>query len=258
MTLRSTNPDHEVPDDLVLWRYLDFPKFLDLLASRAIKLPRASKMEDPFEGVMGSGATKAALRAAKGRGEKSYLRNAVANREQHLSFFWRERTYVSCWNAFPSENAGLWRIYGDDKGVVVRSTWRSLRQAFTGNADVVEDVFFGPVSYREVADDSSFPLTFTDQFFVKRAEFVHEHEFRLVAHDVSRDHNYGERDTTGLPQFATLECDLDQLIEEVLISPRLGGWVRDTVEDVSRKYGGAWPVRRSAIYQPPPNQILDF
>ncbi len=214
-------------------------------------------MEDPFEGVMGSGATRAALRAAKDRGEKSYLRNAAANREQHLSFFWRERTYVSCWNAFPGENAGLWRIYGDDKGVVVRTTWRSLRQALTGTADCVEDVFYGLVSYGEAEDDSSFPRTFTDHFFVKRAEFVHEHEFRLIAHD-ARASDYGERDTSGLPQFATLDCDVDRLIEEVLVSPRLGGWVRDTVEDVSRKYGGAWRVRRSAIYQPPPNQILDF
>ena len=50
MEIRLTDANYADPvaDDLVLWRYLDFPKFLDLLTSDVLKMPRASKMEDGF------------------------------------------------------------------------------------------------------------------------------------------------------------------------------------------------------------------
>jgi len=260
MEIRLTDANYADPvaDDLVLWRYLDFPKFLDLLTSGVLKMPRASKMEDGFEGAMGIGAIKGSLAAAAERGEPSYLRHAMINVEQRQSLFWRERTYVSCWNAFPQENAGLWRIYGDDKGIVVRTTWRSLKAALTGPGDCVDNIFYGQVVYRNFAEDLSFARTYTDQFFIKRTEFEHEREFRLVAHDQSRDHNYKDHSTEGLPQFASIGCDLNVLIEEVQVSPRLGGWVRDTVEQVSTRFGGRWPVRRSSLYEPPLEDILLF
>jgi hypothetical protein len=185
------------------------------------------------------------------------VRVASINWEQKQSFFWRDRTYVSCWNTFPQENAGLWRIYGDDKGLVIRTTWKSLRSALTGPSGCVEEVFFGPVLYKNFDTDEEFPEDFTDQYFVKRNEFVHEREFRLVAHDKLKEHNYNDVSAEGLPQFATIDCDLNTLIEELVLSPRLGGWVRNAVANVSSQYGGRWPVTRSNLYQPPVEKI-DF
>jgi hypothetical protein len=258
VTLRNKDHGAVTNDDQVLWRYLDFPKFLDLLASKSLKMPRASKMDDGFEGMMGLGATEGTLAAAKKRGEPSYLRHASINQEQRRSFFWRDRTYVSCWNAFPNENAGLWRIYGDDKGLVIRTTWKSLRNSLVGSSDCVETIFFGNVDYRDFSQDRYVPPTYTDQYFAKRVEFAHEHEFRLVAHDNSREHNYEEPSASGLPLFAALECDLSTLIEQVVVSPRQGGWVRDAVESACAAFGGAWPVVRSNLYQPPPDRISTF
>lgn len=248
--LTNANPDTVIPDGLVLWRYLDFPKLLDLLSTNTIKLPRASKMEDGFEGMMGFAALERRVAAAKVRGEPAYLRNAVINKEQKESLFWRDRTYISCWNAFPTENAGLWRIYGDEKGVAIRTTWGSLRKGLSGPADCVDTIFYGHVNYGQSADPGVLD-TYTDQYFVKRPEFVHEREFRLVAHDQSLDHDYKRSSLEGVPYFASIQCDLNVAIEEILVSPRLGGWVREAVEDVIRNYGGMWPVNRSNLYQAP-------
>jgi hypothetical protein len=258
MTLGNTQPSMPIPDDLVLWRYLDFPKFLDLLSSKSLKMPRASKMEDGYEGMMGQAAIKETVSAGKKRGEPSYLRHASINLEQRRSFFWRDRTYISCWNAFPHENAGLWRIYGDDKGLAIRTTWKSLRTSLTGEADCVDRIYYGNVEYRNFAKNPLVAQTFTDQFFVKRNEFVHEQEFRLIAHDRTREHNYKDTSLVGIPQFATIACDLNVLIDEVLVSPRMGGWVRDAVANVSALYSGRWPVSRSNLYQPPLAEIMDF
>ncbi|WP_146243576.1 DUF2971 domain-containing protein [Curtobacterium sp. MCBD17_008] len=251
VTLSSVDPSSLEPsDDTVLWRYLDFPKFLDLLSSAALKMPRATSMEDAYEGVAGDAATRADLDQWREEGQPPYLRNASLSRQAFETQFHRERTYVSCWNTFETENAGLWRIYGDDRGLAIKTTWGDLRQSL-GSADCVSTIFYGRVQYRNFSTDATQSETYTDQFFVKRNEFLHENEFRLVAHDRSREHNYKAPSTAGLPRYASIACDTNALINELIISPRLGSWVTDGVEAVSRKFGGSWTVRQSNLYVPP-------
>lgn len=248
----------EPPRDLVLWRYLDFPKLLDLLVTRTLKMPRASLMEDGYEGVPGGAAIDATLKSWREAKMPSYMRHASLNRELRETFFWRDRTYISCWNAFPTENAGLWRIYGDDKGVVIKTTWGKLRASLDGNWDCVDRIFYGAVDYRRFDQDATLADSYTDQFFNKRVEFVHESEFRLVAHDASVEHDYNEPDVSRHPMFATLQCDLRTLIEELIVSPRLGRWVEEVVSETCRKLGGGWKVRQSDLYVPPERESGKF
>lgn len=253
MTIILSHYNNDVPepaDDLVLWRYLDFPKFLDLLTTNTLKMPRASSMEDGYEGVLGEAATDAQLDAWKRRGEPSYLRHALWNRELKETFFWRERTYISCWNSFPTENAGLWRIYGDDKGLAIKTSWKKMKDSLI-NGDCVDRVFYGRVDYKNFSTEGVNSGTYTDQYFSKRIEFSHENEFRLVAHDASKDHNYNDEDLTAIPKFATVTCDLNILIDELIISPRLGGWVKGSVEEVCRQFGGDWRIVQSNLYEIP-------
>jgi hypothetical protein len=45
--------DYEIPEDeSVIWRYLDFPKFVSLLKDRALFMTRADKFDDVFEGAV--------------------------------------------------------------------------------------------------------------------------------------------------------------------------------------------------------------
>jgi hypothetical protein len=41
--------DQPEPDSTI-WRYLDFPRFVSLLTTRSLFLPRADLLGDPFEG----------------------------------------------------------------------------------------------------------------------------------------------------------------------------------------------------------------
>src|SRR5699024_3490246 len=116
-------------------------------------------------------------------------------RSSDLTFFWRERTYISCWNSFPTENAGLWRIYGDDKGLAIKTSWKKMKDSLI-NGDCVDRVFYGRVDYKNFSTEGVNSGTYTDQYFSKRIEFSHENEFRLVAHDASKDHNYNDEDLT--------------------------------------------------------------
>ncbi|MEV4666350.1 DUF2971 domain-containing protein [Microbacterium sp. LWO12-1.2] len=256
--LKLADPSVQINDDVPLWRYVDLPKFLDLLTTESLKMPHASSMEDAYEGMMAPGAIAGTIAKDLADGAPGYFRHARINKIHKDSLFLTHRTYISCWTAFPSENAGLWRLYGDEKGVAIRTTWGSLRNSLAGTADCVRDVFYGKVDYRSAQEDDRIPQTYTDQYFIKRREFSHENEFRLVAHDESREHKYNEPSLEGLPRLATLPCDLNTLVEEVVVSPRLGEWVWETVKAVSHTYGGNWNVTHSRLYQPPPDEIMDY
>ena len=40
------------PSDAILWRYMDFTKFVALLEMRALFFARSDKLNDPFEGSL--------------------------------------------------------------------------------------------------------------------------------------------------------------------------------------------------------------
>ena len=50
--MRDSDPtlDREVPADVVLYRYMDFPRFVSMLKEGALWLSRADLLGDPFEG----------------------------------------------------------------------------------------------------------------------------------------------------------------------------------------------------------------
>src|ERR1035441_7707637 len=39
------------PDDTVLWRYMDFARFVHLIDSQTLRFPRTDQFEDPLEGT---------------------------------------------------------------------------------------------------------------------------------------------------------------------------------------------------------------
>lgn len=39
------------PNETVLWRYMDFARFIDLLERRVLWFPRADQFDDPLEGT---------------------------------------------------------------------------------------------------------------------------------------------------------------------------------------------------------------
>ena len=47
------------PDNAVLWRYIDFTKFVSLLDRKALFFVRADKLGDPFEGTLPDANVKA-------------------------------------------------------------------------------------------------------------------------------------------------------------------------------------------------------
>jgi hypothetical protein len=232
---------YEVPDEgVLLWRYLDFTKFVNLLSSKALYFPRADQFEDTFEGAKG-------LKGNKEKWDSFYLdffREAVRNPPpghnceltddeidkeaqrllqsmeaggQHS----RTRTFVSCWHENEHESEAMWRLYSSflPNALTIRSTYGRLYRSFGKNPSIK----IGRVQYLDLNKQYA---GVNDAFWRKRKSFEHEREVRAVLIDHKE---------TGIGKLVS--CDLKELIEEVIVSPMAPPWFENLVADVSEKYG---------------------
>src|SRR5687767_1875812 len=101
---QSVVTDADLKQHQIVRRYLDLPKFLDLLRSRSLYLRRADGFTDRFEGAL-TPAIRAALDEAHKGGQINYTADEFYHRARGGSF-------VSCWNLGAKDNMALWQLYG--------------------------------------------------------------------------------------------------------------------------------------------------
>ena len=135
-------PPHE---DAVLWRYMDFTKFVSLLDAQSLFFSRADRLGDPFEGSYSK--ANIALRPALYQGTiLQFAWETLAPFYQAM----RQFTLINCWHEANHESAAMWRLYSrDNDGIAIRTTFNALTQSFTCN----DTIFIGKVNYIDYAAD---------------------------------------------------------------------------------------------------------
>jgi hypothetical protein len=263
---RSARADSEetsriVPpsDDTVIWRYMDFTKYVALLESSALYLARADQfVDDQYEGFptgMPGMARQFELRMQLGRRPSPF--------EQFFAVAWPQLyTYVSCWHASSGESAAMWKLYAkSEEAVAVKTTFKQLRQltekirprfGYVGAAQVLylSDYLLGPTTIGG-DDDMMFHGHHARSFFLKRAAYSHEREVRVVVHD--RKSGLGPptpeeamaRDKLGM----IFPIDLASFVDGIRVAPRVPSWYLEVVQKITTKYGFNFEVRRSALEQ---------
>lgn len=244
-----------VPDHARLWRYMDFAKFVTLLDQKGLYFPRADTLEDRFEGAIGIASREQAWDdhyVARFREivESGMPDNPVPHLTPEIieadarrlladmkSANHRSRSMlVSCWHANSGESEALWRLYCPPPiaGVAIRSSGAALWNATAHESTAV----VGRVHYVD------FRTSFASReqaIFCKRSSLSHEREVRAV---LTND--------PDAPVFGkVLSCDLEQLIDSVVVSPFAPPWFLDTVVSAVRSYGFDLDVRGSELLEPP-------
>lgn len=207
-----------------LWRYMDFTKFVAMLATKTLHLCRIDELGDSFEGALPP------LNIGTRRG---FFADEHERRHGELTlvnFDERKCYYVNCWHGSDAESDAMWKLYvRGNEGVAIHTTFGRLQKAIE---QAQESVWVGKVIYPDdfvwhsMPDDAMFYACMT-----KRKCFSHESEIRMVwwneeAHASGRP---GERGRAIL-------CDLDMLIEKVVLAPTKHRWFKAIVEDVLDKY----------------------
>lgn len=155
----------------VIRRYMDLPKFLDLLHFRAMYLRRADGFGDRLEGALFPSHRESVERA----------RSAGYERESADAFYRRGRAgnYVSCWSRGNKDSMALWQLYGGigPSVAVVTTIERLVQAALAWQRRAV----IHRVKYVEHAKVKSYVIgAYSDMLHFKNGAYKHENEVRVI------------------------------------------------------------------------------
>jgi hypothetical protein len=243
----------EAGDGAVIWRFMDLPKFRDLMASEELYFRRADLFTDKSEGLPPEQYARRVL------GLDPYdikdqvsLNHHMGSLAQH-----RECYYISCWHLFRQEQLGMWEQYGHD-GVAVCSRYGLLKAALDG---LLDEASLGLVRYGTGHLENTFN---TIQFITtKQVDYSAECEVRawLTVYDplASGNRHFDLDDFprprpldinprhSWVPDCKRRRIDLRSLLTDVVVSP----WAEaDAVEEI-----GLWVKAKGLVESSTPSAL---
>jgi len=244
--------EYEVPEpDVVLWRYMDFTKFVSLLSTKSLYFPSAACFDDTFEGAKGLAERKqkwddfylnffrrAVRGAPRSQSAAEVTEEEIEKDAQRLIREMeaagnadRKQTFISCWHESKYESEAMWRLYSTSLSyaLAIQTTVGATYAALGRNPDIS----IGRVEYLDY--ETSF-ASVNGAFWRKRKSFEHEREVRLLIKDHRQNAN-------GIP----IHCDVPTLIQSVIVSPKTPDWFLPLVEDVIKKFGFHLPTSQSRL-----------
>ncbi len=216
-------------EDAKIWRYMDFPKFLDLITRVKLYFPRADKLDDPYEGSYPRANVK--LRKV------TYPAMSETDLAGLSDFFrmFRRFTVINCWHLNESESDAMWKLYlKSGKGVAIQSTFNRLKESFT---DSKYTQYIGKVTYLDYDTEIIKREGQLSPFVHKRISFEHEHELRVVIqhfyHNKNGDINYFK---SPFKDGIAINVNLNKLIQRIYLAPTCPDWHLELVKSITKKY----------------------
>lgn len=243
----SEHPDFPPLDDsLVLWRYMDVPKFLSLIEDKGLFFSRADLMTDSWEGS--TGPWNAQVRPEL-YGEH-YAMMEPTMQEARKSM--RAQVYLNCWHASNYESAAMWGLYqSSGQGIAVRTCWKALKECLQG----AYPVRGGAVKYVDYTSTFIPEGSIFAPLMHKRNSFAHENEVRLVLWAIDDRGPRGQlalgsdqeqRDTVPPPGYV-IPIDLSVLTHHIYVAPEAPTWYLDLIKKIVHRYDLAWEVNQSDL-----------
>lgn len=228
-------------DDDVIWRYMDFTKFVDLLSNSKLFFCRADKFEDPFEGSIPKKIYHKRLREIESQPSLFGDEQVMFERHRENS---RKYVYINCWHRNEMESAAMWKLYlQSQEGVAIKTTRERVLASIKGDSYSVWSV---PVKYIDYDNDDVPIPTSMAPYRYKRRSFQHERELRymIFAESIDKDGNENKplaEAGIGVP------VNISVLVNTVVVSPTAAAWFVDLVEAVVKKFEYDLSVEKSSI-----------
>lgn len=238
----------KVPDDQMIWRFMDFGSFVFLLSTNQLHFTRIDNFDDPFEGSI---PKKIADEYDKHWEEPDELSLEYVGSRENLSKIQqlrRKTIFVNCWHMNNTESAAMWNLYGRNNGIAIQSTVKRLKDSFDPYYRPQDRMFLIPqVKYINYEKDS-FNQTHLYNFYLhKRESFRHETELRIMIYYHEIDRNIITKTDEDFPPHIQMKVKLETLIENVFVHPTGKDWFLDAVASVMQKYDVHVDPQRSSI-----------
>jgi hypothetical protein len=242
----------QIEDTAILWRYVDLPRYLDLLLKQQLFFCRADKFEDPFEGQYTLQSKEELLKEqmekVTGYNGREEIINKVKEEIEHLEEeHIAKRTFVTInsWHYNTYENYAMWKIYAKGTyGIAIQTTYERLKRSFDTTD---KTVFIGKVAYY---DTDCEPIPFRNTllpFFRKRNIYQYENEVRCCHVIPHEDEVFGWQEQDA-DDGIFVNVDLNVLIERIYISPYSPKWIRDIVAGINEKFNIDKEIVHSTVF----------
>jgi len=214
-------------DNLVVWKYLDLSKFLDMLLSQKLFMSRSDKFEDQYEGTFSEPTFEE-------------IKKIAANNPKFLDYYksHREKVMVSSWHANEYESFAMWQIFTkNNEGLAIQSTIGRLKKALEVEKHIKQ--YIGEVNYIDYKKEY---IPFEDTFFpflFKRKSFQYEREIRIIS-DVSNS-------KISIDDGLKIDVTINQLIEKIYIHPKSENWYKNLVVEMVKKLGYKIEIEKSDL-----------
>lgn len=220
---KTTNGFYPPDNNTIVWRYIDFTKFVDLINSGTLYFQRADRFEDPYEGL--------------------YPVKAIIDTEFKEYDIVRKQTFVNCWSMADNESAALWKIYSDSKNsIAIQTTFDRLKNSIEG---AEENVYASVVRYKDYNKTDFFGIINENiwapahrgatvfPIIYKRTSFSFENELRMIYVNTPVKYDIDESKIEGGKR---IKVDLEKLIDKIHLSPYSEQWFRDLIIGLLQKY----------------------
>lgn len=227
MYIKSPDINLTENDNLVVWKYLDLSKFLDMLLSQKLFMSRSDKFEDQYEGTFSEPTFEE-------------IKKIAANNPKFLDYYksHRERVVVSSWHANEYESFAMWQIFTkNNEGLAIQSTIGRLKEAL--KAEKQFEQYIGEVNYIDYKKEY---IPFEDTFFpflFKRKSFQYEREIRIIS-DTSEG-------AIAINDGLKIDVIINQLIEKIYIHPKSENWYKNLVVEMVKKLGYEITIEKSDL-----------
>lgn len=250
---KHTSPVIYPSSNYKVGKYLDLTKFISLLSTNSIFFCRLDKLEDHFEGTTSRPnfeRRKELYRTMHFRSPKfkklteEEIKEKIKERYEMDEKF-RALNCVCCWNKFKSESAALWKIYSDfHKGILIKSNVEKLITAFENTK---EDLSLSEIKYIDYNKDYMPDGNMNYQVIHKHKAYTFEEELRLI-HSVKFGNglNYDwNKEKIKFGKYITV--NLNELIDEIILSPYAEDWYIELIKDVCVKFGINKEIKKSEL-----------
>lgn len=235
-----------------IWRYMDFGKFASMLANGALYFSVLAAFDDQLEAALPE--------LPEGSNEKDRLLR------------WRSWTmnrciyFANCWHSASDESATMWKIYaGRREGIAIRSSIESLSNSFRAAEENDKGQLVKAELVEFIDPDLQAPMPRSldgdKEVLLKRIWYKSENELRAWFTEPKNWNEPSVVSETGTYNASGMwiDCDLQKLIEEVVLAPAAPAYMLLALREVLKRFDfNPDLVRLSRLNQTvtPPNPTL--
>jgi len=228
--------EEKVADETIIWRYMPFERFVNILETHQIWFSRPFKFDDRWEGLFPPSYVRRTRQYAAEHGvpyeefDLDFRRRLQRHRYAH---------FVNCWHMGEHESDGMWRLYArDQKAIAISST--------VGDAtECIRPHGAGQVIYYDPSHDILSPSIFgAHDILFKREAFRWEGEYRFWFDDdelLDRIEEGEEIDEATLTPGKLVDFDdMAKLIQRIVVAPGVPAKFIDEVRGTCQRLRMTW------------------